>query len=181
MAASGENAAGAFAYLKAWIPLLKTECRGISGLNAAKRLEKSLRESAEQISNTTDAAECAIRFICLMIEKSRFRFVDSVLREIELLINRQTGIIDVTVETAFPLENDVKEKLTQVIKEQYNAAGVKIKNLLKTEILGGYCLRIGGFYIDASLKGQIKQMKADLIAAAAAPITAAGGGNNGEL
>jgi F0F1-type ATP synthase delta subunit len=30
------------------------------------------------------------------------------------------------------------------------------------ELLGGYRLRIGGFYIDASLKGQVEKMTSDL-------------------
>ena len=37
---------------------------------------------------------------------------------------------------------------------------MKIK--LVPELIAGYCLRIGGFYIDASLRGQLEKMTAVL-------------------
>jgi len=50
-----------------------------------------------------------------------------------------------------------------MIKEKTGASDVKMKTSVKPELLAGFLLRIGGFYIDASLKGQVESMKADLI------------------
>jgi F0F1-type ATP synthase delta subunit len=46
------------------------------------------------------------------------------------------------------------------------------------ELLGGYRLRTGGYYVDASLKGQMNEMKTMLEEAALAA-AAPGGGDNG--
>jgi F-type H+-transporting ATPase subunit delta len=78
------------------------------------------------------------------------------------MLNEKNGILDITVETAVELDKNFTEELVQIIKEKTGAAGVKIKTCIKPELLGGFLLRTGGFYIDASLKGQVEKMMAEL-------------------
>jgi F0F1-type ATP synthase delta subunit len=49
-----------------------------------------------------------------------------------------------------------------MIKEKTGASDVKMKTSVKPELLAGFLIRIGGFYVDASLKGQLEAMRADL-------------------
>jgi F0F1-type ATP synthase delta subunit len=71
-------------------------------------------------------------------------------------------VLAVTVESATPLDRAFEEQLKQRIRERLGAAAVKLNAAVVPDLLGGYRLRIGGFFIDASLKGQMEQMKADL-------------------
>jgi F-type H+-transporting ATPase subunit delta len=132
-------------------------------------LEKIVRESvasAKVVSagsaGAPSAMEYAIRFICLLVEKNCFRYIDSLLHKIEQELDEQKGILALSLEAADPLDSGFEKKLAQMIKERTGAAGVTMKTSVKPELLGGYRLRLGGFYVDASLKGQIEKMKSDL-------------------
>jgi F-type H+-transporting ATPase subunit delta len=186
--ATEKNTEEAFSCLKALALPVKSAHKILFGCNAAGQIEKLLRESAGPqgrptgrptgTAGTDPAVEYTIRFITLLVEKNCFRHIDSVLQKIEQRMNEQMGILDVIAESAAPMDSVFAEEMRRLIMERTGAAGVKMKTKLAPELLGGYCLRIGGFFIDASLKGQVEQMKADLTAAA---MTAMRGGGNGEL
>jgi F-type H+-transporting ATPase subunit delta len=164
MAVSGENAEGAFLCLKALSVPVKSVRGVFLGHGAAAELEKILRESAG-VSNVevSPTVEYAIRFICLLVEKKCFRSIDILLQRIEQKLDEKKGLLALSLETAAPLDSGFEKELTQMIKEKTGAADIKMKTSVKPELLAGFLLRIGGFYVDASLKGQVEAMKADLI------------------
>jgi F-type H+-transporting ATPase subunit delta len=164
LAVSGENASGAFLCLKALSLPVKSVHGVFVGHGAAAELEKILRESAGacKVEASSDV-EYAIRFVCLLVEKNCFRYIDLLLQKIEQKLDEQKGFLDLSLETAFPLDSGFEKELEQMIKEKIGASGVKMKTSVNPALLGGYLLRIGGFYVDASLKGQLEAMKADLI------------------
>jgi len=170
---SGTDANEAFLCLKALSEQLKTIHGVFFGHNASAKLEKTLRESVAVVPKVTPAVEYAIRFLCLLVEKKCFKYIALVLQRIEQNLNRQNGILDVTVESAAPVDGGFEEEMTRMIKEKTGAAGIKLKTRLRPELLGGYLLRIGSLYIDASLKGQLDNM--------AAHLRESTGGSNGQL
>jgi F-type H+-transporting ATPase subunit delta len=157
----GENAESGLACLRAMTPPVK-KIRGVLfGRFAAKELEKTLRAAVDRPGA---APECAIRFISLLVEKNRFRHIDLILEKIEKKIDEQKGILDLTAESAVPMDGAAVEDLRRMLLERTGAAGIKMKTRLVPELLGGCRLRIGGLCIDASLKGQIETMTANLAA-----------------
>jgi len=164
MAVSGENAEGVFLCLKALSVPVKSIHGVFTGHGAAAELEKILRESTDTSkTETSSIVEYAIRFICLLVEKKCFRYIDSLLQRIEQKLDEQKGFLDLSLETAAALDSGFEKDLEQMIKEKTGAADVKMKTIIKPELLAGFLIRIGGFYVDASLKGQLEAMKADLI------------------
>ena len=160
---SGKDADEAFLCLKALAAQVKTIDGILLGHSASAKLEKILRESAAASATAdTAAVEYAIRFLCLLVEKNYFRYISLLLQKIEQNLDAQNRIVNAVVEAAAPVENDFEEKLTLMIKEKTGAAGVKMKTSVRPELLGGYILRIGSHYIDASLKGQLESMAAHL-------------------
>jgi F-type H+-transporting ATPase subunit delta len=164
----GDTAGAGLDCLKALIPPVQSVSGALFGQTAARRLEQTLRDAAGRTAANDAAAEYAIRFITLLVEKNGFRHIDSLVRRIERRLDEQNGVLDVTVESAAPLDGDCAEDLRQQILERAGAAGITMRTRLVPELLGGYRLRIGGLCVDASLKGQLEQMSADLVAAAAA-------------
>ena len=175
----GENAGEGFACLKALVKPLKGASGVLFGYSAARRLETILRESCAAINTSTvsvntntvngntfafnvNAVEYVIRFITLVVEKNRFRNIDMILRRIEESLDAKNRILSVTVEAASPPDDAFEGELRRRIIVQTGAADLKMNTVLIPSLLGGYRLRIGGYYIDASLKGQMKKMKADL-------------------
>ncbi|GHV94455.1 hypothetical protein AGMMS50293_07750 [Spirochaetia bacterium] len=173
----GENADAGLACLKALTPPVKTIPGELFGRSAAAKLEKLLRESVSAVpaAEIGKEMEYAIRFICMLVEKNFFRRIDSVLQKIENTLDEKKGILDITAETASPIDSGFEENLRRMIKERTGAAGIKMETRLVPELLGGYRLHIGGLCIDASLKGQLEKMTADLMASAKMSVVSAPG------
>jgi len=163
---SGKDANEAFLCLRALSEQVKTVHGVFFGHNASVKLEKILRESAAicYASGTekSPAVEYAIRFLCLLVEKKCFKYTGLILQKIEQTLDEQNGIIDVTVESAVPVDSGFEKELSRMIKERTGAAGIKMKTCVRQELLGGYLLRTGSFYVDASLKGQLESMEAHI-------------------
>jgi len=164
MAVAGTDADNAFECLKAIAQPVKSVRGVFFGHNAAAELEKMLRDSvaADSAAEPPAAVEYAIRFLCLLVEKDCFRYVDVLIAGIEQRLDEQKGILALSLEAASAVDSGFEQELAQAIREKMGAAGVKMKTSVRPELLGGYRLRMGGFYIDASLKGQLAEMKADL-------------------
>jgi F-type H+-transporting ATPase subunit delta len=170
---AGDKAGDGLACLKALVPAVKTVPGALFGTSGALRLEKMLRESvhatvggdatagAGTVFGGT-AVEYAIRFIIMMVEKNNFRHIDPVIQKIEKIVDTQNGILEVTAESASPFDDAFEEEFRQQILQRTGAAGIKMSLRVVPELLGGYRLRIGGFYIDASLKGQVEQLTEEL-------------------
>jgi len=166
---AGDNADAAFSCLKNIAAPVKSSYIVFSGYTDSIRLEKILRESILDASkangtvqvNLTMAEEFAIRYICLLVKRKSLKKIDLVLERIEQMLNEQKGILNITLETAAP-HDDYEQELSQMIRKKTGAADIKIKTIIRPELLGGYVLRMGSSYIDASLKGQIEKMKSDL-------------------
>ena len=159
LAVSGKDADEAVVCLKALVPPLKSAHGILFGHDAAAKLEAALREKA----SGNMAEEYAIRFICLLTAKKYLKYIDLLINSIEKKLDTQKGVLCVTLQTASPQDSNFEKELAQSIKERTGAASVKMETQINPELLGGYSLRIGDFYIDASLKGQLEKMTAQLI------------------
>jgi ATP synthase F1 delta subunit len=166
LSVSGANANEAFLCFRALAAQVKTAHGVLMGHSASAKLEKILRESAAAAANAvemeTPAVEYAIRFLCLLVEKNCFRYVNLLLQKIEQDLDAQNEILNAVVESAVPVDSSLEEKLKLMIKEKTGAASIRMKTTVRPELLGGYILRIGSLYIDASLKGQLESMAAHL-------------------
>ena len=183
VATLGENAESGLLCLKALVPPLREVPRVLSGYPAARWLEKMLRESIGTAGSpggleTVTVAEPVIRFMVLLVEKGRFRHINVVMEKIEERIDTQKGVLAVTLESAAPLDGAFAEEFGKGIAEKIGVAKIKMKTRLVPELLGGYRLQIGEFYVDASLRGQVEKMKADLEGAALACSNQAQGNAN---
>jgi len=158
LAVAGKEAEDAYLCLKALCAPVKSVHGAFFGHGASAKLEKILRESADTCGSSP-AVEYAIRFLCLLIERNCFRYIDSLLQRIEQKLDEQKGFLAISLEAAAPLDSGFEKELAQAIKEKTGAVGVKMKTSVKPELLAGFLLRVNGFYVDASLKGQLEAMK----------------------
>jgi ATP synthase F1 delta subunit len=161
---AGKDAEKVYLCLKTLAEPVKSLPPIFFGHSASEELEKIMRDCSGDAVNDP-AVEYAIRFICLLVERKSFRYVNSLLRRIEQKLDEQNGVLSVTIETAVPMEKDFEKELVRMIKEKTGASDVKMAKRVKPDLLGGYMLRIGAFYVDATLKGQLEMIKTELIAA----------------
>jgi F-type H+-transporting ATPase subunit delta len=157
----GKDAEAGFECLKTLTSGLQPVSGSLFGRFAAKKLEQELRECSA-VSPAGPEYEYTIRFICLLVEKNLFRRIDTVRSEIETQLDEQNGVPHIIAESVFPIEGAFEDELDKLIRGQTGAARIKMKTRLVPELLAGYRLRIGGLCFDASLKGQLEKMAADL-------------------
>jgi len=173
VAALGNNADAGFLCLKSLVPPITAIRRlPVAGYPAARRIEGMLRASCAEtdcgVGDVGAVTETVIRFIALLVEKGRFRHVNSVIEKIEAAIDEQNGVLAVTLETAEPLKAGgmTADEFARLICEKTGAAKVRLETRVVPELLGGYRLKTGTFTVDASLANRIEKMKAALVSAA---------------
>jgi len=159
--ALGDNAEEGFTFLKAIVPPIKAIPAAFFGHSAAKRIDKLLRESIVETSSHVPETVCeqVIRFISLLVEKNHFQDIDSILQKIEEYIDRKNGILTFITEVAAPLDYEFEEDLKQKIAQAIGVSKIKMIMRYDPSLIGGYRLQCNGFYVDASLKGQMEKMK----------------------
>ncbi|MDR1899893.1 MAG: F0F1 ATP synthase subunit delta [Treponema sp.] len=161
----------ALAALKALVPCVAAIPGRVGGRGDAARLERMMRKAAERVrggaaADSTAGLERAIRLVTLLVRKNLRHLAASVVREGERIIDGMKGTLEVRLESAGPVDEDfldaLRERLSACRAPGTGAKRVRIVPVDEPALLGGYRLVIGGETIDASLRGQIRKMAADL-------------------
>jgi F-type H+-transporting ATPase subunit delta len=161
---AAENAGEGLAVLRAVLPLVRGIPGEVSGRAAAFRLEKMLRTAAAG-SGESPGLEASIRLLVLLVKKGNLRFSEDLTGAIEKGLDRQRGTLECVLESVDPPEEDFQEDLKKALIKKTGAAEVRLLRRINPELLGGFRLRLGDEVLDASLRGQLKQMAAHLEAA----------------
>lgn len=164
--ASIKNAREGLAFLRTVLPLIREIPGEVAGRTAAFRLEKILRAAAaESAVEKTPGLEAALRLTVLLIKKGGLRFGDEVTGAIEQIIDQRQGLLEGILESAGPPEENFLEELKKALIKKTGAREIRLLPRIRPELLGGFRLRLGDEVLDASLRGQLRQMAADLEAA----------------
>jgi F-type H+-transporting ATPase subunit delta len=161
----GDQSAEGFVVLGILSEWVKGLSGAVFGSYAAKRLEKLIEEGVENAdAGQAEVLKKCSRFVCLLVKKDLFKHIDPVLREIEKILNEQSGILPVIAESVLPLDGALEALITEELKKRRGAAEVRLEKRINPALIGGLRLRIGDEVIDASLRSQLQWMAADLAA-----------------
>lgn len=99
-----------------------------------------------------------LTFLKVVSNHGRLDCLRAIARAARKQLNTARGRVDVIVETAHPLSNPLRERITarlsQLLRQQ-----VTLKTNLNEDLLGGLVVRIGDTVYDASLAAQLKRME----------------------
>ena len=135
-----------------------------SGRAAAEELEPLIRSAITKTGTISSAEEIAVRFFLLMVKKNKVRYKDSVIREINNILDKKRGVVAASVEYAFTPKEEFESCIKEAIRKRTGAAKVNLTGKVSPELIGGYRLRIGDEVIDASILYQLHRMKDSLTA-----------------
>ncbi|MDR0718980.1 MAG: ATP synthase F1 subunit delta [Treponema sp.] len=141
----------------------------VFGSFQAEKLEAFILHAGSEagIPKTDRALTVSARLAALLIKKNYFYHIDSIIAEVEKILDRENGIFRVKAESAFPLEEEVEKKIAGAVKKRLGAKEIRLEKELNPALIGGYRLHIGDEVIDASVRLQLKNMAAELAAAEA--------------
>lgn len=109
--------------------------------------------------------ERVLRFIDLLAARDRLGAMGEIATALEAAFNRRSGVREVEVASAAPLDDQVRQRLEGVL-ERVAGGRVTISERVDPDLLGGVIARIGGTLYDASLKTRLEKMRSRLLGAA---------------
>jgi len=96
-------------------------------------------------------------FVSILIDARRLAVVPQISKLFEEQKSGAEGIADVEVVSAYPLEAQQQQKIEQVMAKRLGKK-IQITAHVDQSLIGGAVIRAGDSVIDASLKGQLRQL-----------------------
>ena len=97
----------------------------------------------------------------LLAENGRLQMASEIARRYESLKNRERGVLDVDVATAFPLDEAQQQSIAAVLKNKLGRE-VRITSSEEPALIGGVVIRAGDLVIDSSVQGQLTKLANEL-------------------
>ena len=125
---------------------------------SAAQYAKTLYELASG-KDKSEIDSIAASFAKLLAKNNRLKMAPAIIEKFGNIWNRENGILEADVESAYPLNDEISGKITKEIKEKYGAKEVILNNKINKDIKGGIIIKIGDEVIDSSVKKQLKMLK----------------------
>jgi F-type H+-transporting ATPase subunit delta len=119
---------------------------------------------AEVIDRTLKerASEIFVNFLHVLNDHERLDLLRPILAAYRELHDRQTGRIMVRVRSAVPLPDDQRQRLTNELRQGFQAEPV-LETAIDPELLGGLVVQVGDWMYDASVRTQLDNLRTQLI------------------
>ncbi len=96
--------------------------------------------------------------IHLLIENKRLEILEDVAKQYTIIYDFHKGTQAAIVTSAIPLTESLKEKILAKVKNIINKK-VTIENIIDPSIIGGFILRVGDQQFDASISGEMNDLR----------------------
>ena len=145
------------------LELLATAARdpALSGLIASPKLDRAqMTELMLDIAGgrLSDEGQNLVR---LLVANDRLAVLPEIARHFETRKAEHQGTLDVTVTTAFALQPEQEQQLSEALKRKLGR-DVRLSSHEDPELIGGFHVRAGDLVIDGSVSGQLHQLANEL-------------------
>ncbi len=96
-------------------------------------------------------------FVKLLVHNGRITLAPQIHDLFERYRAEHEGVVDVEVRTAYPLEADDRDKLTQALKKALGRK-VRLQVAEDRDLIGGVVIRAGDKVIDGSVRGRLERL-----------------------
>ena len=97
-------------------------------------------------------------FLCLLLQRHRFIFIDLIAREVKDLYRQEKHIVRVQVRTAVPLLSEERQAIIERLNSQVQGS-IELKEQVEPHIKGGMILRFAEKVLDASVQNRLKLLR----------------------
>ncbi len=115
-------------------------------------------EIVEEILKVVKVDSEIERFLKLLIERRRIQYIKEIMIMYQQLLDEELNIARGEVVTAYPLSEEEKKELEEVLKG-YLKKEVILESKVDKEIIGGLKITIGDLIFDGTLKTQLNKFK----------------------
>lgn len=103
------------------------------------------------------------RFVALVLEANREGYMAAIARHYLRLYRQRHNIVVVNLTTTKPADSQTVGRIEQLVADYYGGAQVELCERVDESIEGGFVLSVGDHRLDASLRGQIEQIRTQLL------------------
>ena len=114
------------------------------------------------INKSTDPAKLAKSIAQYLVQARRINEVDGLMRDVTSL-REQSGIIEVTVTSAFPLNQVLKRDIRMLVTKQRPDAKVIINEVIDPSVLGGVKLETSEQQLDVTVQSKLESLKRAIV------------------
>ncbi len=97
-------------------------------------------------------------FLMLLVDRGRIQYIFGICQQYQVLMRKLKGIVLAEVTSTVELTAEQRSQIQQRVQSMTGAAEVEIKSTLDPDLIGGVVIKAGSQVIDASLKGQLRQI-----------------------
>jgi F-type H+-transporting ATPase subunit delta len=95
----------------------------------------------------------------LLKKKNREMYLSEIAKAFVAIYKDENNIIGAKVTVASPLPEQLKSEFKQMVSSKFNSKNIELEEVINSEIIGGYILKVGDRQIDESIKGKIVALK----------------------
>jgi F-type H+-transporting ATPase subunit delta len=125
---------------------------------AAKERRKAILKDVMKRLEISDICQ---RFLYLLIEKERIRYVPAILEAYMRLEDEAAGRLRARIVSAYPLPGENVDKIRKALEERLHKQ-VFLELQIEKELIGGVICKVNGMVFDGSVRTQIETLKETL-------------------
>lgn len=113
-------------------------------------------------NGSANGEEKITNFVKLLIEKKRLSILPMIADLFQALVAAHEGYMQVTVTSAFALDDHKKQSVQQMLETQLNSKVVAEFDV-NSDLIGGFLVRAGNKVLDGSVQGKLARLKSVLV------------------
>ncbi len=130
---------------------------------SSKQYAQALLETLKQEEDKKNIDKILDQFVQVLAQNNDLSQKEQILRVFNRIWNREKGIVEAEIISAYPVSKELSKKLKEVINKEVGDKQVFIKEKTDSSIKGGVVIKFDDKIIDASLKERVKQLKNHLM------------------
>jgi len=123
-----------------------------------------LNQVIDKISNNFRLEALFKNFLCFLITKRRFFYVQKILKNFNEICSEKRGELKAEIKSAKNLSQDEINKITQELSNNFKSE-IKLNYTHDQSLIGGLVVQIGSTMIDTSIKKKLQQIENRMIEA----------------
>lgn len=110
-----------------------------------------------------DSAGLFNGFVNLFLQHRRESFAQSMALAYRDLYRKENNISRVVITTASAADNDIQEKLKQLVENSFKGTTLEVSFIIDPEIIAGFIIGVDQMRMDASLSSELEQLRHKLL------------------
>ena len=117
-----------------------------------------------KISENNNFENLFKNFLCFLIEKRRFFFVERILKSFIEICSKKRGELKAELKSAKELSHNEIKKITEELTKNFSSK-IKLNYKYDESLIGGLVVQVGSTMVDTSIKNKLQQIENRMIEA----------------